>query len=343
MKDLWEKIGWRIEYWAVLLISGAIRILPHGALCGLAKVCGAGFYAVPQVRRLITANIRCAMPELPESEVRRIARASTFHLFMNLLEFIWLHGDSERIERCYDIGEDIGAKLREHVAAGERIIFVNPHLGSWEASGIMAPYYSNVDLVAIAKPVRNPYLNRLLNEDGREKNKGLRIIFSRGAILAAVRALREGSGIGTLIDQNTRVRDGGAFVNFFGLPVSSSKAPASLKRFCDTERIPAVIIYGSSVREADGRIHAKMAYLPKPFSEYPDDTAVLQELMRISETFIRRYPEQYLWFYRRFQYIPPDTPEEVRKRYPYYAVEPKPSFFDARAKKKHAHRHGGAS
>lgn len=337
MKDLWEHFVWRIQYWAVLLVSGVIRILPHGALRGLAKICGAVLYAVPPVRKLLTANIRCAMPELPETEVRRIARASTFHLFMNLLEFVWLHGDPKRIERWYDIGEDIGAKLREHVAAGERIIFVNPHLGSWEASGIMAPYYSNVDLVAIAKPVRNPYLNRLLNEDGREKNKGLRIIFSRGAIRAAVRALREGSGIGTLIDQNTRVREGGAFVDFFGIPVSSSKAPASLKRFCDTEHIPSVIIYGSSVREADGKIHAKMAYLPKPFAEYPDDTAVLQELMRLSETFIRRYPEQYLWFYHRFQYIPPEAPEDVRKRYPYYAVVPKPSFFDARIK--HAERH----
>ncbi len=156
MKDLWEHFVWRIQYWAVLLVSGVIRILPHGALRGLAKICGAVLYAVPPVRKLLTANIRCAMPELPETEVRRIARASTFHLFMNLLEFVWLHGDPKRIERWYDIGEDIGAKLREHVAAGERIIFVNPHLGSWEASGIMAPYYSNVDLVAIAKPVRNP-------------------------------------------------------------------------------------------------------------------------------------------------------------------------------------------
>ena len=339
MKKFLTQIGWLLEYCAVLLFSGLVRILPHGALRFLADLAGAVLYFVPSVRKLLTANIRCAMPELPEKEIRRIARASMFHLFMNLLEFIWLHGDGKRIERCYDIGEDIGAKLREHVAAGERIIFVNPHLGSWEASGIMAPYYSNVDLVAIAKPVRNPYLNRLLNEDGREKNKGLRIIFSRGAIRAAVRALREGSGIGTLIDQNTRVRDGGAFVDFFGIPVSSSKAPASLKRFCDANRIPAVVIYGSSVREADGKIHAKMAYLPKPFAEYPDDTAVLQELMRISEQFIRRYPEQYLWFYHRFQYIPPDAPEEVRKRYPYYAAVPKPSFFDARAK----HAEKGAS
>ena len=144
--------------------------------------------------------------------------------------------------------------------------------------------------------------------------------------------MREGCGIGLLIDQNTRVRDGGCFVNFFGLPVTSSKSPASLKRFCDANNIPAVIAYGTSIREADGKIHAKMEYLPKPFDEYENDEAVLQALMDLSEKYIRRYPEQYLWFYHRFQNIPAGIPEEVRRRYPYYAAEPPPTFYDKRAK-----------
>ena len=70
-------------------------------------------------------------------------------------------------------------------------------------------------------------IGRWLSRSGnREKVRGLEIIFSSGAIRAATKALRDGRGVGTLIDQNTRVRDGGSFVNFFGLPVSSSTAPA---------------------------------------------------------------------------------------------------------------------
>jgi KDO2-lipid IV(A) lauroyltransferase len=144
---------------------------------------------------------------------------------------------------------------------------------------------------------------------------------------ASLKALRQGRGVGTLIDQNTRVRDGGVFVNFFGLPVPSSAAPAALKRYCDTHDLPAVIVYGTSLRLADGRNTAHSAYLPKPFAEYADDREVLQELMAISEKFIRMHPEQYLWLYKRFQYIPPDCPADLRGRYPDYAAEPKPSFF----------------
>ena len=92
-----------------------------------------------------------------------------------MAEFIWLNGRPDRIERCYFLPPDVTERLKGHVARKERIIFVNPHLGSWEASGVMAPYYAGVDMVAIAKPVRNPYLNKMINSGNREKVRGLEI------------------------------------------------------------------------------------------------------------------------------------------------------------------------
>ena len=53
----------------------------------------------------------------------------------------------------------------------------------------------------------------------------------------------------------------------------------------------------------------------------------LRPLIGISESYIRRYPDQYLWFYRRFQNIEPDCPEELKKRYPYYAKVVGPHFY----------------
>ena len=148
---------------------------------------------------------------------------------------------------------------------------------------------------------------------------GLEIIFSEGAVRAAIKALKSGRGVGTLIDQNTKGRYGGTFVNFFNIPVASSTAPANLKSYCDAHDIPAVIIYGTSVRHADGKVYAHSAYLPKPFHEYKDEVEVLQALMDMSEEFIRKYPDQYLWFYRRFQYIPQGATDELKAKYPFYA------------------------
>ncbi len=327
MKKLWNSIRHLLEYSGAVVVFWTIRHLPYRGVRLLAKACTGVLWLLPGYRRLILGNLRAALPELPETEVRRIGRASAWNLFFNLLEFFWIDGRPKRIRRCYVLPPAVESRLREIAAAGERIIFVNPHLGSWEASGLMAPYYAGIRMVAVAKPVRNPYVNRLLNGGSREKTPGLRIIFSRGAMRESLRALREGLGVGTLIDQNTRVRDGGVFIRFFGIPAPSSLAPATLMNYCRQHRIPARIVYGTSVRLADGRIHAFMEELPRPFAEYPDEAAVIQELMSISERYIRNYPEQYLWMYRRFQYIPPDCPPELRKRYPYYAREPEAKFF----------------
>ena len=74
-----------------------------------------------------------------------------------------------------------------------------------------------------------------------------------------------------------------------------------MKRYCDAHHIPTVLLYGTSIRHADGRIHATVEELPRPFEEYADDRAVVQEIMNMSERYIRQTPEQYLWLYRRFR------------------------------------------
>ena len=254
-------------------------------------------------------------------------------MILNFLEFIWMSGIPRRIEKVCCLPVEVYGKVQQCGSEGTRIIFVNPHLGSWETSGLSAPYYGKVALAAIAKPMKNPYMNKLLNAGGRERTRGLEVIFSRGAMRASISALRSGKSLGTLIDQNTRVRDGGEFVDFFGIPVPSSTAPATLKRYCDAHDIPVVIIYGSCLRLADGRNTAHIEYLSKNFSEYAGDREVLQELMAISEKYIRNDPEQYLWFYKRFQYIMPGVSDEVRKRYPYYATDPDSGFFNRTARK----------
>ena len=327
MGQFFKNIRFRIEYIFMVGVCVFIRSLPYGFLRPLAELAGFCIFLIPSARKTVRENINAALPELPLRERRRIGRRSFWHLTMNLLEFIWTNNRPERIRRCYAMPDDLRERLQAHLARNERIIFVNPHLGSWEASGIVAPFYAGIKMAAIAKPMRNPYLNQLLNADNREKTAGLEVIFSKGAVRAALQALADGKSIGTLIDQNTRGRDGGIFVDFFGLPVPSSTAPAVLKRRCDARGIPVVIMYGTTVRLDDGKCTAHTVYLSKPFESYADDAEVIRELMALSESFIRKYPEQYLWFYKRFQYIPPDCPPEIRKRYPAYARVVRAEFF----------------
>ena len=334
---MFKKIRWTIEFVLLYIPYLLIRILPWCLMRATAWLIGFLLYLLPSVRKLVRANIKAAMPELSDREVKRIARACFDNVSWNMTEYIWMVGNEKRIRRCCGLSENVQKELKKLRETETRIIFVTPHFGSWEAAGLMAPFYGGVKIAAIAKPMRNPYLNKFLNSHNRENTPGVQIIFSKGAMRAAIQALKDGYGIGTLIDQNTRVRDGGVFVNFFGLPVPSSTAPAMLQSYCNQKKIPCQIFFACSLREKSGKVVGRAQALDKSFEEYASHREILQELMEKSEKLIRENPEQYLWMYRRFQYIPEDaTPEQI-SRYPRYAVRPGKAFYSkVERQKKHA-------
>ena len=55
--------------------------------------------------------------------------------------------------------------------------------------------------------------------------------------------------------------------------------------------------------------------------------------MKITEKIIRQYPDQYLWFYKRWLYIPENATDEQKKLFPFYSVNVTPRFFSKFAPK----------
>ena len=282
-------------------------------------------YLFPPTKKLIIANITTAMPELSMRRIKEIARKSLAHTIMAPMEFAWMTSDPRRVEKYAYINDDIIKTINNHHSNGEGIIYVNPHLGNWEVSALMVSHYTNIGMGIVIKQIRNPYVNKLFNESRAFDNT--RLIYAKGAIRGSLKALRDGLAIGILLDQNTKGRNGGIFVNFFGVPVASSPAPFTLR-----QRIKNCHIYYGTAAKVDGRYIALTETLSKKFEDYKDDHEFLQEFMDLTERYIRQYPEQYLWLYKRFQYIPKDVDEATRKRYPYYAKEPSASFYRRRKK-----------
>ena len=321
-----KKIRYFCEYLLILLPYYLIRMMPHWIVRMLVKISAFLVWNCARpIRKIITANLQTAFPEKDVHWVMKTGKASLFNTFYNILDYIWMMGRPDRMKKCLRLPENIYNELHGCAESGVRIIFVNPHLGSWEASGIIATNLAGVKMAAIAKITRNPFLNHLLNKDNRERG-GIKIIFSKGAVRETLKYLNAGISIGTLIDQNTRLRDGGVFVDMFGMKVTASRAPATLWNYCRSNGIPAKVIYGTTLRSGK-TLTPKMEFLSKDYSEYPDETAIIQELTAITEKYVRSYPEQYLWLYQRFKYIPRDIAPELRSRYPFYAKEPDNKFF----------------
>jgi len=311
-----------IEYMAVLAAFWTLRLVPQGASRAMAPVFGRFCMLVPGFGSIAKENLRAAFPEKSEEEIHRIARDSFAHLLLTFMEFFWIKGRSAQFKEIVSCEEECKATARAAKASGSKgMIFVTPHAGNWEYAGMTLALLLDFKVGIVVRSARNPYIDKFISS-GRMV-EGIRVIHSKGAVRGMVHAIEDGYAVGTLIDQNTRGRDGGIFVKFFGLPAPVSRAPAAMAR-----KGGYFVAVGATRRLPDGKVIAQFKPLPKPTSAYESDEEMTQDIMAMSEEFIRRAPEQYLWFYRRFQYIPPECPEELRKRYPPYAKVADSRFFD---------------
>jgi len=320
--DVLKSLRFLIEYAVVIFFLLLIKPLPRCVLVFVSAVVGQILFWVPPFRKLVLANLRVAFPDYNDARIRQIGRDSFVNLIRTLLEFFWFTGAPERILRHVIIDPDAQSMLDVHRQAGENIVFVTPHLGNWEATGLKVAQSSGLDFAVVVRPPRNPLINKLIRKS-RSFN-GNEVIDAKGSVKLVLKAVARGKSLATLVDQNTRVRDGGVFVNYFGLQVPSSKAPAFFSRMSPKVRV----MVGGGIRQPNGDILAFYEKLPKPESEYADDREMIQDLISITEKKVRQYPEQYLWFYHRFQYIPRDADEALRNKYPYYAtVAPEKFYF----------------
>ncbi len=254
--------------------------------------------------RLVRANLRVAFPELSEVEIRALARK-------NFLHTAWLGIDFLRLLHNPRLLDEFIPDLPAPDATPERpqFLFCLPHFGSWEVIAQAAPRIQH-NSAAISASFTYPVLNRVLLRS-REVN-GLKLIPQEGAVRGCLHALREGTSIGMLVDQNLSPRHGGIFVNFFGLPATTSPLPAVL-----SERMNLPVYSGACVRQEDGSYKIVMELLEFP----PDATRQerSQAILAANERLIQQHPEQYIWLYKRWITIPDDISPELEQRYPFYA------------------------
>jgi lauroyl/myristoyl acyltransferase len=257
-------------------------------------------------RRLVKDNLRVAFPQMSDAEISAMAPQIFASGSLLLLEIVWAARHRGQLARRVKIPEALMGFVRRPGGG----IFVTPHLGNWEILG-QAAVANGVPCAVVAKPLRNALVYKLIMES-RQRN-GLDVIDTEGAVRQIVRALRQNRSIGILVDQCVRIPEGGVFIDFFGLPTTCTRAPASLAMKL---KVPIVVV--ACVRTDDG---FELVYenLPKPATEYDSELELTQDIILANEKLIRARPAEYSWLYRRWRHIPADATPEERRRYPAYA------------------------
>lgn len=237
---------------------------------------------------------------LPLRERRALVHAAYRNLAANLVDLSRLSSLSdEALLSLVAVDVESLRHLDGAVETGRGIILLTPHLGNWE----LLTAYMAVRGVKVHFVGRRPYDERLerLFENVRSSH-GAAWVSRGGAFDQLVDLLSGGEVAIMLIDQDTgRVK--GTFVDFFGSPAWTATGPAVLARLTG-----ALLLPGALVRVKKERYRL---VLDEPVErvmtgddEY-DDWETTRRASLALESLVRRFPDQWAWFHRRWRTRPP--------------------------------------
>jgi Kdo2-lipid IVA lauroyltransferase/acyltransferase len=292
----------------------ALLIIPHlsrPAAVRLSKFLGGAAYRLSgHLRRVGEANLDLAFGSDRSGAEKKAILKESFQTFaLALVDLFWFaRHHQERIRRYVAFDP-----VADHLIEKKARICVTAHMGNWEAMG-MAATPRGFPLVSVAAPLTNPKLDRLFV--GIRQVSGQQVLPKQGALRGLLSTLRKGGNVGVLLDQNTKPSEGGIFVDFFGLPVPVSGAPASLAL-----RTGAEVVFGFSLPRPDGTYCVEVPHRFTPARQPGEDmesavNRVTQDITRVTEGEIRKQPGLWLWMYKRWKHVAPGAP---RERYPFYA------------------------
>jgi len=177
-------------------------------------------------------------------------------------------------------------------------VVISGHIGCWELLACAASQYTGGRIAVVAKRIYFPPLNRWL-ESIRDSLK-VRIFYHDDSVLKVVRFLRAGNTLGILPDQDLK-RTTGIFVPFFGRPAWTPTGPAALAL---TAGVPIFVTYLIWYRGAYRLVTEGPLPLPNTGSREEDMRILTRKWTDILERTIRKYPDQWMWFHRRWRTRP---------------------------------------
>ena len=298
-----ESVKDALEYAAALALLKTFGWMPRSAAYPAAEIVAALGYRLAKRQRLAgIQNLRMALPNLSEEERVAILRGSFSNLGRLLVEFSHFPGLNRK-----NISNLVTYEGFEHyenaVGRGKGVIFLTAHFGAWELSCFAHSLFGN-PMKFVVREIDNPKVERLIESyRGLSGNKP---IDKKNASRDILKALRNNETIGILVDQNT-TRDEGVFVDFFGIPASTTPAVATLALRTGAAVIPGFMIWDSQTRKY--RLHfdrpLELISTGDPARDIVENT---QAFNAVLEKVIRQYPDQWLWIHRRWKTRPNGEP-----------------------------------
>ena len=288
-----------LEYWLVVAVARTLGWMPRP----LARLLAGGlawttFQIMGRLREVGERNLQLALPEMSPQARKRILRSLYRYLGWQLVEFCQMpHYTPESTHKSIDT-----AGLEHYLAAealGRGVLVLTGHLGAWELSsfyhslmghpmGMVIRRLDNRRLDEFVNGIRCLHGNRVLHKDD----------FARGLLTAMHRA----ETVGILMDTNMTPPQG-EFVKFFGVTACTASGLARVALKTGAAVVPGFMLW--EPREKKYVLHfGPQLHFKRTGDMDADILAATQQCNDVLESWIRRYPDQWLWIHRRWKTRP---------------------------------------
>jgi KDO2-lipid IV(A) lauroyltransferase len=255
-------------------------------------------------RRIALQNLRLAFPDWSDAEHRAVLRRSCRNLGRVGAE--WTHLarlTPETLGRYVTVENPQRWQATLDLAAERGAVILTGHFGNFEllahAHGLLGH-----PITLIHRPMRNPLVDRAIT--ALRGRAGTVSLPKKTAAKAALRALRARRIVAIPADQN-QTRRYGVFVDFFALPACTTPGPARLAMLSRAPILPVFL-----VRDGESDRH-RIVVLPEVELLHSGDRAAdivanTQRCTAVIEAMLRRYPDQWIWFHKRWKTRPMGEP-----------------------------------
>lgn len=293
------KVQTALEYGATRAVLGGLGWLPRPLAVATGRRLGRIAYTLGgRLRRTGERNLKLAFPEKNEQERARILQGCFANLGRLLGEFSQLPRVTPN-----NLRQIIECEGLEHLEAarksGRGLILFTGHLGAWELSSFALSAFG-YPMSFLVRRIDNPRVEELIEET--RTRFGNRSIDKRSAARPLLRTLHAGGIVGILVDLNTQPHEG-IFVDFFGIPASTTTGLASIALRTKAVILPVFIPWDEQrqrfVLRIDPPLDAKLTG-----NEEEDIRQITSQFTSLIESYVRRYPEQWLWVHKRWNTRP---------------------------------------
>ena len=300
------------------------------ALAGLAQL--AGSPADPLVRAtlwsiafgarftrydaLVRRNLALALPERSPQERERVRDEMWTHTRRIFHEWLVLSTPrAPKLLDTVDLGDSV-ARLREHARGGRGMLLCTAHLGNWELLAARLRREGFDGAVVGYRKRRDSSADWLVE---MRASLGVRSLAQDDSPRELLGVLRSGGGLGLLCDLEVK-RLSGTWLPFLGSPALTMTAPAALARASGLALIPL-----RCVARGDGyelRVEDPLE-LERSTDRRAAEEALLERLNYTYSRWIRRDPEQWVWYRPRWSEPPQEARERLAARAPLSARTPR--------------------